>query len=107
MQRFGLDKIISDDYLIDEDLIEELGLAQKPAPDPYRLAAKRMDAKRLLVFEDTTSGTEAAKRAGATVIALGFEPHNTALLKTGKLAYPPDVLVMSFAEARAVLGLSS
>jgi beta-phosphoglucomutase-like phosphatase (HAD superfamily) len=105
MERFGLDKIIPLDFLVDGDLVDQLGLAHKPAPDPYRLAAQRLGAKRLLVFEDTVSGTEAAKRAGATVIALGFEPHNTAMFKAAKLAYPPDALAASYAEVRALLGL--
>lgn len=44
--------------------------APKPAPDPYLLAADRLGAQpsRCLVFEDSEPGTEAAHRAGMTVV---------------------------------------
>jgi HAD superfamily hydrolase (TIGR01509 family) len=44
--------------------------APKPAPDPYLLAAERLGAhpSRCLVFEDSEPGTEAAHRAGMTVV---------------------------------------
>lgn len=44
----------------------------KPAPDPYLLAAERMGVAPAdcLVIEDAPAGVEAAKAAGATVIAV-------------------------------------
>lgn len=44
----------------------------KPAPDPYRLAAERLgvDPPQCIVFEDAPAGVEAARRAGARVIAV-------------------------------------
>ncbi|WOD38191.1 HAD-IA family hydrolase [Nodosilinea sp. E11] len=44
----------------------------KPAPDPYLLAAERMGMTPAdcLVIEDAPAGVEAAKAAGATVIAV-------------------------------------
>jgi beta-phosphoglucomutase len=44
----------------------------KPDPEPYRLAASRLDvpAAELVVFEDTAVGVTAAKRAGAYVVGL-------------------------------------
>src|SRR5712691_935825 len=44
----------------------------KPAPDGYRLGAKRLgqDAAACIVFEDAPAGIAAARNAGARVIAL-------------------------------------
>lgn len=46
--------------------------AGKPAPDIFRLAAKRLDVapSRCLVIEDSPHGLEAARRAGMRTIAL-------------------------------------
>ena len=53
----------------------------KPDPDPYLLGAKLLgvDPERCVVFEDSPSGGDAARAAGATVVAVGnqewsFEP---------------------------------
>jgi sugar-phosphatase len=53
----------------------------KPAPDGYRLGAKRLgqDAAACIVFEDAPAGIAAARNAGARVIAL------TTMLASGKL----------------------
>ena len=55
--------------------------AGKPDPEPYLVGAKLLgvDPERCLVFEDSPSGGDAARAAGATVIAVGdqewrFEP---------------------------------
>ncbi len=55
--------------------------AGKPDPEPYLLAASRLglDPSRCVVFEDSPSGAEAARAAGAIPIAVGsvswaFEP---------------------------------
>lgn len=44
----------------------------KPAPDPYTLAAERLDTPpdRCVVFEDAPVGVESASRAGAFVIGV-------------------------------------
>ena len=44
----------------------------KPAPDPYRLAAERLDfpADQCVVFEDAPAGIESARRAGAAVLGI-------------------------------------
>ncbi len=44
----------------------------KPAPDGYRLGAKRLglDAAACVVFEDAPAGIAAGRSAGARVIAL-------------------------------------
>lgn len=56
-----------------ETLVTADDVAQgKPAPDPYLLAAERldMDPQRCVVFEDAPAGVEAAQRAGAQVVAV-------------------------------------
>lgn len=44
----------------------------KPAPDPYLLAAERLgvEPQRCVVFEDAPAGVEAARQAGARVVAV-------------------------------------
>ena len=46
----------------------------KPAPDPYLLAAERMqvDPKDCVVFEDTAAGIRSGKSAGMRVIAISL-----------------------------------
>lgn len=48
----------------------------KPDPEPYLTGAHRLGvaAKDCLVFEDSASGGEAARRAGAVVVAVGSIP---------------------------------
>jgi beta-phosphoglucomutase len=41
---------------------------QKPAPDPYLLAAERLEARRPLVVEDSRAGVDSARAAGFDVI---------------------------------------
>lgn len=105
VMKHGLDEVLSPERTITEDTIRALGLRSKPAPDGYELAAQRMDAKNMLVFEDTVSGVAAAKAAGATVVALCFEPQNTELFRKGNLEYAPDYLVEDYMQARELLGL--
>lgn len=106
LERYKLGHYFSPELIVSEDTVITKGLRSKPAPDPYRLAMERLGSKKLLVFEDTVPGTAAAKAAGATVIALGFEPNNTRLLLSEGLNYPPDAVVHSYAEAKQLLGLS-
>ncbi len=53
---------------------DEVGLG-KPAPDVYRLAARRLgtDAERCLVIEDSTNGVLAGRAAGAFVVLVPSE----------------------------------
>lgn len=48
----------------------------KPAPDPYRLAAARLDRQsdECLVFEDSVSGVQSAVSSGALCIGIGDDP---------------------------------
>lgn len=48
----------------------------KPDPEPYLVAADRLgvDPTRCLVFEDSSSGAEAARAAGAKIAAVGGDP---------------------------------
>lgn len=53
----------------------------KPAPDPYELAAQRLDAppNRCVVFEDAPVGVESAQRAGAYAIGVAATTTSGAL----------------------------
>jgi beta-phosphoglucomutase len=42
----------------------------KPAPDPYLLAARQLDARRALVVEDSDAGMESARRAGMEAVRI-------------------------------------
>lgn len=106
LQRYGINDYFSDDLLITEDVVLAEGLNGKPSPDPYLLAKKRLRAGRLLVFEDTVPGVESAKKAGATVVALGFDKHNAALFKSGNIPYPPDAFAANYQAARKLLGMA-
>ncbi|MCT4557855.1 MAG: HAD family phosphatase [Pelagimonas sp.] len=54
------------DLVITADDVEH----RKPSPTPYLLTAARLDVRpdRVLVFEDSETGAEAAYRAGMTVV---------------------------------------
>ena len=106
LERYGLMAHFSPDQIIGEKTVQAEGLEPKPAPDAFELAMQRLNAKRLLVFEDTAPGVESAKRAGATVVALGFDKHNAELFASGKLAYPPDVFVTDYGQARKASSLA-
>ncbi|MCX6728377.1 MAG: HAD family phosphatase [Candidatus Saccharibacteria bacterium] len=105
LEKYDLLKYFARDLIIGEDTIKSEGINGKPAPDSYNLAKKRLHADSLLVFEDTAPGTIAAKKAGATVVAVAFEPNNTKLFESGTLEYPPDLLVKDYGEARRILGI--
>jgi beta-phosphoglucomutase len=40
----------------------------KPAPDCYLLASRRLEARRVVVFEDTDAGLQSARAAGLDVV---------------------------------------
>lgn len=52
-----------DAFVYREDVVHP-----KPAPDAYRLAAERLGARRIVVFEDTAPGVESARAAGLDVV---------------------------------------
>ncbi|MEZ4705945.1 MAG: HAD-IA family hydrolase [Caldilineaceae bacterium] len=63
----------------------------KPAPDPYLLAAKRMNktADQCLVIEDTPAGIESALAAGMRVVAV-ITTHKAADLQRATVVQPID-----------------
>lgn len=82
----------------------------KPAPDPYLRAAELLgvDPARCLVVEDAPAGVQAAKSAGATVLALrtthgradlGLADHHTAGLHTVSAAVEGDDIVVRWEPA--------
>jgi HAD superfamily hydrolase (TIGR01509 family) len=105
IKRYGLADFFPGDLIISEDTILAENMEGKPAPDPYLLAMKRLGAKKLLVFEDTIPGTMSAKRAGATVVALGFDVHSARLFASKGLEYPPDIFVKDYEAAQDLLGM--
>jgi len=105
LEHYQLSEYFSPHLIISEETMLAQGLKGKPAPDPYKFAMKRLHAKRLLTFEDVVPGVMSAKKAGVTVIALGFDAPNAQLFEAGGLAYPPDAYVKSYAEARQLLNL--
>lgn len=105
IDKYVLGECFPSDRVIGENIIVAEGLQCKPAADPYLLAMKRIGATHLLVFEDTVVGTAAAKKAGATVIALGSNNRHFEALSSPDLEYPPDVVVRSYDEACQVLDL--
>jgi beta-phosphoglucomutase-like phosphatase (HAD superfamily) len=105
IERYGINSFLTPDHVIGHETILQEGLRQKPHPDPYKLAMRRLDAQNLLVFEDTVPGVASAKKAGATVIAVGFDRVNDELLRKGNTPHPPDAVVSDYSEAAKVLGL--
>ena len=82
----------------------------KPAPDPYLRAAELLGVEptRCLVVEDAPAGVQAAKSAGATVLALhtthgredlGSADHHTAGLHTVSASVDGDGLLVSWQPA--------
>jgi beta-phosphoglucomutase-like phosphatase (HAD superfamily) len=106
VQRYNLEKYFPKDHIIGHESVMAAGLQVKPSGDPFVLGMQRIQAKNVLVFEDTISGTAAAKKAHATVIALGFDAKNDHLFRNTKLEYPPDAVVANYAEAAALFSLS-
>lgn len=105
IERYNLGRHFPPEHVIGHESVMAAGLEVKPSGDPYVLGKQRLSAKNLLVFEDTVPGVAAAKRAGATVIALGFDVHNDNLFRSSQLEYPPDAIVASYDEAASLLGI--
>jgi beta-phosphoglucomutase-like phosphatase (HAD superfamily) len=104
--RYDLVQYFPDELIVNDDTIQAEGLAGKPAPDAYLLAMRRLKCINMLVFEDTVSGVASAKRAGATVVALGFNQQSAKLFESGELEYPPDLFARNYDEARTLLEMS-
>jgi beta-phosphoglucomutase-like phosphatase (HAD superfamily) len=106
IQRYKMDTYFPSTHVIGHETVTAEDLQVKPSGDPYKLAMKRLNAQRLLVFEDTAPGVAAGKKAGATVIAVAFDAANAKLFEGGELEYPPDAVVHSYEQAASMLGLS-
>jgi beta-phosphoglucomutase-like phosphatase (HAD superfamily) len=106
LKRYGLSTYFSQQLIIGHESVITEGLQVKPSGDPYLLATRRMHANNMLVFEDTVSGVESAKKANTTVIALGFDNQNKILFEKGNLQYSPDAVVNNYQGAIKLLGLS-
>jgi HAD superfamily hydrolase (TIGR01509 family) len=61
---------------------------QKPAPDPYLLAAERLRARTALVVEDSEAGLAAGRAAGFQVLRVGH-PSEVPSLLLQRLGMPP------------------
>jgi beta-phosphoglucomutase len=106
LRRYRLLEVIPRQFVVDESVLLAHNLQHKPAPDAYTFAMQLLhvtEPARLLVIEDTTHGVEAAKLAGATVIALANVTTPREMFEAA--AYRPDVIIDTFAEARTLLGV--
>lgn len=77
------------EVMVTADLVEN----GKPDPECYLLAAEEMEVnpQKLIVFEDSVSGVQAASNAGATVVGIN-ENHVGRMLKTaGATSVQPDL----------------
>lgn len=65
----------------------------KPDPECYQLAAERLkaDPQKLIVFEDSVSGVQAASRAGATVVGINEDHLAQSLIKAGATFVQPNL----------------
>lgn len=102
LAQHSLHSAVHEELVITKETVWEAGLKNKPAPDPYHLAAKRLRASRLLVFEDSLPGIRAAKLAGATVVGINLTP--AALARLPQSDTRPDYLAADYAAARCLLG---
>lgn len=103
--RYGLDAHLTPECTITGDTVTQLGLSPKPAPDSYVLAGTRMNANKLLVFEDTAPGVAAAKQAGATVVAVCSDEPSWQQFTSGDIPHAPDYLVQNYREAGQLIGV--
>ncbi len=72
----------------------------KPAPDVFLLAAERLNLlpQECVVFEDSTAGIEAARRAGCACIALSTTHPIEELAHTSALKIVPDFRSVEIAD---------
>jgi beta-phosphoglucomutase family hydrolase len=86
------------DARVDGIDLDRFGLAGKPAPDMFLEVARRLGVlpAQIAVFEDATSGVEAARTGGfGLVVGIGQAGHATDLLKSGA-----DYVVADLGEVR-------
>src|SRR6185437_15414451 len=55
---------------------------QKPAPEPYRLAAERLGIERALVLEDSAAGMASGRAAGFEVLHVKHPRDVAGMLRT-------------------------
>jgi HAD superfamily hydrolase (TIGR01509 family) len=77
------------EVMVTADLVDN----GKPDPECYLLAAEKMEVnpQKLIVFEDSVSGVQAASGAGATVVGVNENRLTDALLKSGAVSVQPDL----------------
>lgn len=65
----------------------------KPNPECYLLAADKLNVtpQKMIVFEDSVSGVEAASRAGATVVGINENKMVRELTEAGATSVQPDL----------------
>lgn len=105
LDRYDLAQYFPEELIISDDTIQAEGLEGKPAPDAYLLAMRRLETANILVFEDAVTGVMSAKKAGAAVVALGFNQQNARLFQSTELSHPPDFFVEDYGVARNSLGM--
>ena len=82
--------------VVDGNLVDELHLAGKPAPDAFLLGAKQLgvEPKRTIVFEDAISGVQAGHDGGfGLVVGVDRKGDPEALQKNGA-----DIVVQDLSE---------
>lgn len=88
------------DARVDGNDLEALGLPGKPAPDPYRTAAERLQVaiKRAVVIEDSSAGVEAGRAGGfGLVIGVDRGGQKDALYAAGADTVVEDLAALSTA----------
>lgn len=77
------------EVMVTADLVEK----GKPNPECYLLAAEKLngDPQKMIVFEDSVSGVEAASRAGATIVGINESKIAGALIAAGAISVQPDL----------------
>ncbi len=103
LRRYGLLQRLRPDLLISHDVAEAEGIAFKPAPDMYTLAARRMgvEAADMLVVEDSPGGVTSGVLAGAPVLVMGTtNPHD--VFFAADRGHGPRLFAPSFSDIELV-----
>lgn len=106
LRKHQLRRILPAKRLITRETVLEQYGKLKPSPDVYLLAKQVMSVKfasDMLVFEDSEQGIEAAKRAGATVLAVATT-RSFEKLATLEGIQKPDIIAENMLHARDILG---
>lgn len=105
LKRYNLMGYFPEDSIFSRESVE--ANKQKPHPKAYELAVEKFGLKespnRLLAFEDTFHGIEAAKKAGATVLAIATT-HTVSELSDPKVQYKPDYVTETYTEISKLFG---